>query len=47
MVSQGRMLSALMLGSVLVLAQALSERVCFRTNEWVFCPIVLYRARPR
>ena len=47
MVLQGGILSALMRGSVLVLAQALSEGVHFSINEWVFCPIVLYRASPR
>ena len=47
MVLQGGILSVLMIGIVLVLAQALNDRVCFMTNEWVFCSIVLYRASPR
>ena len=47
MVLQGGILSVLLLGSVLVQIQALCERVHFRVYEWVFCPIVLYRASPR
>ena len=48
MVLQGGVLSALMIGSVLVLAQVLNEKGCiFSVNEWVFCPIVLFRASPR
>ena len=47
MVLQDGVLSILMLGSVLVLVQVLSERGAFRVNEWVLCPIVLYRASPR
>ena len=47
MVLQGDILSALKLGSVLVLAQALSKMVHVRVKEWVFCPIVLYTASPR
>ena len=43
MVLQDGVLSVLMLDSALVLPQALSEGVHFSANEWVFCPIVLYR----
>ena len=39
MVLQGGVLSGLMIGSVLVLAQALSEWVCLEQMEQVFCPI--------
>ena len=43
-VLQGGILSALMTGRVLVLAQALSE---WGAMEQVVCPIVLDRASPR
>ena len=47
MVLQSGVLSVFMPGSVLVLIQALSERMCFRANGLVFYPIVLYKASPR
>ena len=47
MVLQDGILSAPLLGSVLVLVQAWAKGVCLRANIWVFCPIVLYRASPR
>ena len=40
-------LSALMLVSVLVLAQMLNERGVFGDVKGEFCPIHLYRANPR
>ena len=47
MVLQGGILLIFLLDSTLVLDQILSERSAFKVKEWVFCPIVLYRASPR
>ena len=47
MVLQGDVLSALMIGNVLVLAQVLSEWDAFGADGVGVFPFILYRASPR